>query len=132
MAGDERTRVSSGSPYEATFGFSRAVRVGDRVAVSGTAPIWADGSCPDDAEAQAARCLEIIATALRDTGAELAHVVRTRTFITDVADAEAVARAHSSVFADIRPASTIVVVAGLLDSRWKVEIEAEAHLGSGG
>jgi len=129
MGREERRRVSSGSPYEATFGFSRAVRVGSRLVVSGTAPIWADGSCPDDAEAQAARCLEIIGLALRNGGAELSDVVRTRLFITSAGDADAVARAHRRVFADIRPASTIVVVAGLLDSRWKVEIEADAEAG---
>jgi enamine deaminase RidA (YjgF/YER057c/UK114 family) len=124
-----RQRVSSGSPYEATIGFCRAVRVGDRVLVAGTAPIWPDGSCPDDAEAQARRCLEIIATALDEAGAGVADVVRTRMFLVDAADAEAVGRAHGALFADVRPVSTIVVVAALLDPRWRVEIEAEAVLG---
>src|SRR5438309_2172948 len=67
----ERRNISSGSPFEPTIGFSRAVRVGDRVLVSGTAPVWPDGNCPDDAEAQAARCLEIVATALEQAGARL-------------------------------------------------------------
>jgi enamine deaminase RidA (YjgF/YER057c/UK114 family) len=127
----ERRRISSGSPFEATIGFSRAVRVGDRVVVSGTAPIWPDGSCPDDAEAQAARCIEIIVTALQEAGATAADVVRTRMFIVNAAHGDAVGRAHGAVFADVRPAATMVVVSGLLDPRWLVEIEAEAVVGSG-
>jgi len=125
-----RPRVASGSPYEGEIGFSRAVRVGDRVLVSGTAPIWPDGSCDPDPEVQALRCLEIVGAALAEAGAALGDVVRTRTYLTDVADASAVGRAHGVVFADIRPASTMVVVAGLLDPRWRVEIEAEAVVGS--
>ena len=123
-----RQIVSSGSPYETSIGFSRAVRVGDRVLVSGTAPIWPDGSCHPDVAAQTRRCLEIIVIALSEAGASPEHVVRTRTFITDRGDGEAVGRVHGEVFAGIRPASTMVVVAGLLDPRWKVEIEAEAVL----
>jgi len=101
------------------------VRAGDRVFVSGTAPIWPDGSCPSDAGEQATRCLEIIVAALDDLGASARDVVRTRMFLTDAADAEAVGRAHGAVFGDVKPASTMVVVSALLDSRWKVEIEAE-------
>ena len=125
MEGD-RVRVSSGSPYEPRIGFSRAVRVADRVLVSGTAPIWPDGSVDPDPEAQARRCLAIIGAALSEAGASLADVVRTRMFLVDSGDWEAVGRAHGEVFADVRPAATMVVVAGLLDPRWKVEIEAEA------
>jgi enamine deaminase RidA (YjgF/YER057c/UK114 family) len=110
-------------------GFSRALRVGDRVVVSGTAPIWPDGSCDPDPEKQALRCLAIIRDALRQAGAGFDHVIRTRMFITDAGHAEAVGRAHSAVFGEIRPAATMVVVAGLLDPRWKVEIEAEAVVG---
>lgn len=124
----ERRRISSGSPYEPKIGFSRAVRVGNRVVVSGTAPIWPDGSCDPDPEVQARRCLEIILTALRDAGAGPEHVVRTRAYLTNATDGEAVGRAHGAVFGHVRPASTMVVVAGLLDARWKVEIEAEAVL----
>lgn len=124
----DRRRISSGSPYEPTIGFSRAVRVGDRVVVAGTAPVWPDGSCDPDPYAQARRCLEIIVKALADAGAGPEHVVRTRLYLTDAADWEAVGRAHGEVFADIRPASTMVVVAALLDTRWKVEMEAEAVL----
>lgn len=122
----ERRLVRSGSPNEAAVGFSRAVRVGDRVLVAGTAPIRPDGSVDEDPELQARCCLEIIMTALRGVGAEEEHVVRTRMFLTDPADADAVSRAHAAVFADVRPAATMVAVAALLDPRWKVEIEAEA------
>ena len=125
----ERRLISSGSPFEPTIGFSRAVRVGNRVVVSGTAPVWPDGSCAADAETQARRCLEIIEAALAEAGASAADVVRTRMYLTDPDDADAVGRVHGDVFGDIRPAATMVVVAALLDRRWKVEIEAEAVLG---
>src|SRR5215467_9903961 len=125
----ERRTVSSGSPYEPIIGFSRAVRIGDRVLVSGTAPIWPDGACDPDPATQMRRCIEIIRTALEETSASLADVVRTRTFIVDVADAEAIQHAHGEAFAEIRPASTMVVVRGFLDPRWKVEVEAEAVTG---
>jgi enamine deaminase RidA (YjgF/YER057c/UK114 family) len=125
----DRVRVSSGSPYEPLIGISRAVRVGDRVLVSGTAPIWGDGSCDPDPEVQADRCLEIIVDALTDAGAGRDDVVRTRTFLTDASDWEAVGRAHRRVFGEARPVSTMVVVSGFLDRRWKVEIEAEAVIG---
>lgn len=125
----ERIKIASGSPFESTIGFSRAVRVGDRVIVSGTAPVFGDGSCSDDVRAQTRRCLEIIATALTEAGADLAHVVRTRIFITSASDAGAVGEVHGDVFGAIRPASTMVVISELLDPRWKVEIEAEAILG---
>jgi enamine deaminase RidA (YjgF/YER057c/UK114 family) len=124
----ERRRISSGSPFEQTIGFSRAVRVGDRVLVSGTAPVWPDGSCDPDPEVQARRCLEIIAAALNEAGADLRHVVRTRMFLTDRGDVDAVSRAHGAAFGDVRPAATMVVVGGLIDPRWKIEVEAEALL----
>jgi enamine deaminase RidA (YjgF/YER057c/UK114 family) len=123
-----RQRVSSGSPYEPIIGFSRAVRVGSRVEVGGTAPIWPDGSCDPDAGAQTRRCFEIIETALREAGGSLSDVVRTRTYLTDVADWEAIGRVHGELFGEIRPASTMIVVTGFLDPRWKVEIEADAIL----
>jgi enamine deaminase RidA (YjgF/YER057c/UK114 family) len=124
----DRRRISSGSPYEGTIGFSRAVRVGDRVVVAGTAPVWPDGTCDPDPYVQARRCLEIIVKALAEAGAGPEHVVRTRLYLTDAADWEAIGRAHGEVFADVRPASTMLVVAALLDKRWKVEMEAEAVL----
>jgi enamine deaminase RidA (YjgF/YER057c/UK114 family) len=121
-----RQTVSSGSPFESTIGFSRAVRAGQHIFVSGSAPIWPDGSCDPDPAAQARRCLEIVVAALAEAGAGPSDVVRTRTFLVDVADAGPVGAVHGEVFGEIRPASTMVVVAGLLDPRWKVEIEAEA------
>ena len=121
-----RRRVTSDSPWEPKIGISRALRAGDRVLVSGTAPIWPDGSCDPDPEVQARRCFAIIIEALREAGADAEHVVRTRMFLTDAGDGEAVARAHAAVFGDVRPVSTMVVVSGFLDPRWKVEIEAEA------
>jgi enamine deaminase RidA (YjgF/YER057c/UK114 family) len=124
----ERQRVQSGAPLEPIYGYCRAVRVGDRVLVAGTAPIWPDGSCDPDPGVQARRCLEIMVTAMRQVGAEPRHVVRTRMFITDAGYGDAVGQAHGEVFADVRPVATMVVVAGLLDPRWKVEIEAEAIL----
>ena len=122
----ERQQVSSGSPFESTIGFSRAVRAGRHVFVSGTAPIWPDGSCDPEPAAQARRCLEIVLAALAEAGAGPSDVVRTRTFLVDGADAGPVGMVHGEVFGEIRPASTMVVVAALLDPRWKVEIEAEA------
>ncbi len=94
--------------------------------MSGTAPVWPDGSCDPDPEAQARRALEIVLAALAEAGAGAEHVVRTRIFLTDARDWEAVGRAHGAVFGEHRPAATMVVVAGLLDERWRVEIEAEA------
>ena len=122
----ERRRITSGSPFEKTIGFCRAVRVDDRVIVSGTAPVWPDGSVDPDPYVQARRCFEIIATALSEAGSSVDEVVRTRMFVTDAAYGEAVGKAHGEVMARARPASTMVVVKRLLDERWKVEIEAEA------
>src|ERR687897_718191 len=102
----DRRRIASGSPYEPVIGFSRALRAGDRVLVSGTAPIWPDGSCDPDPEAQAARCLEIILAALAEAGAGPEQVVRTRMYLLDPADGEAVGRAHGAVFAGVRPAAS--------------------------
>jgi enamine deaminase RidA (YjgF/YER057c/UK114 family) len=127
----QRQLISSGSPYEEPIGFSRAVRVGDRVVVSGTAPNWPDGHVDPDVERQAERCIEIMLAALREAGAGAADVIRTRTYLTAAADWEAVGRAHGRVFGGVRPSSTMVVVSGLLDERWKVEMEAEAIIGSG-
>lgn len=124
-------RIRSGSPYEPSIGFSRAVRLGDRVLVSGTGPVQPDGSCPVDPGEQARRCFEIIADALARAGATLADVVRTRMYLTDVTAAGAVGSVHGELFGAAGPAATMVVVAGLLDPRWIVEIEAEAWLGPG-
>ena len=127
-----RLLVSSGSPYEPKIGFSRAVRDGRHVFVAGTCAVMPDGAAPPaDAYGQAVRCLEIIAVALRDVGAEPGHVVRTRTFLLDAKDADEVGRAHGELFAQVRPASTMIVVSGFLDPRWLVEIEADALLPRG-
>jgi enamine deaminase RidA (YjgF/YER057c/UK114 family) len=114
---------------EASIGFSRAIRAGNRVIVSGTAPVWPDGSCPPDVEVQARRCFDIIVTALAEAGAGPDDVVRTRMYLLSASDAAAVGAVHAEVFGSVAPAATMVVVAGLLDSRWRVEIEAEAVLG---
>ena len=120
----------SASPYESEIGFCRAVRHGDRIAVSGTAPIAADGTTqPGGAGEQARRCFEIIGEALEALGGGLEHVVRTRMYLIDADDWREVGRAHGDAFRGTDPAATMVVVSGLLDSRWRVEIEAEAEVG---
>jgi len=124
--GMERRHARSGSPYEGTMGFSRATRVGATVSVSGTAPIWPDGHVDPDPAVQARRCWEIVAAALADLGASVADVVRTRQYVVTGDVAEAVGAVHGEVFRDVRPASTMVVVAALLDPRWVVEVEADA------
>jgi len=124
----ERRLISGHSPYEPVVGFSRAVVAGDRIHVSGTAPIPPDGSAPPaDPYEQAKLCLQIIGGALARADATLDDVVRTRIYVTDASFWPEVARAHGEAFADIRPANT-TVVAQLLDPAWKVEIEAEAVL----
>jgi enamine deaminase RidA (YjgF/YER057c/UK114 family) len=125
----ERRHVSSGSPFEPTIGFSRATKVGDHIYVSGTGPVWPDESCDPDVGAQARRCLEIIEEALALLGATPDDVVRTRLYLVDPADIDAVGAVHAEVFGEIRPAATAVAVAALLDPRWKVEIEADAIVG---
>jgi enamine deaminase RidA (YjgF/YER057c/UK114 family) len=123
----DRARVSSGSPFEPVIGFSRAIRAGDRVLVSGTGPVGADDADP---AGQMRRCLEIVERALDEAGASLDDVVRTRMYLTDASHWEAVGRVHGEAFADVRPAATMVVVSALLDPRWTVEMEAEALLRS--
>jgi enamine deaminase RidA (YjgF/YER057c/UK114 family) len=125
----ERHLISGHSPYEPIVGYSRAVVAGDRVHVSGTAAIPADGSPPPEGAYEQARlCLEIIAGALDRAGASLRDVVRTRVYLTDAALWQEVAQAHGEAFGDVRPANT-TVVASLLDPAWKVEIEVEAVIG---
>ena len=121
----ERWLVPAVSPFAESVGYSRAVRVGNHVYVAGTAPVGCDSADPYE---QAKRCLEIVVSALAELGARPDDVVRTRVFVTDAADWEAIGRAHGEVFGDVRPASTMVVVSALLDSRWLVEIEADALL----
>jgi hypothetical protein len=123
-----RQLVKSGSPYEPVIGFSRALRAGHRVLVSGTGPVLPDGGCPETTLDQARRCWEIVLAALAEAGASASDVVRTRTFLTPEADADGAMVAHGEVFAAVRPASTMLVVGALLDDRWHVEVEAEAQL----
>jgi enamine deaminase RidA (YjgF/YER057c/UK114 family) len=125
----DRELISSGSPYETAVGYSRAVRVGDRVFVAGCAAIMPDDADPPaDSYGQTQRCIERIGRALEDAGSSLSDVVRTRVYLTPDADFEAFGRAHGEAFSEIRPANTTVVVAALVDPRWLLEIEAEAVL----
>jgi enamine deaminase RidA (YjgF/YER057c/UK114 family) len=124
----ERRRVPTTAPWAESVGYSRAVRVGDTVYVSGTAPVGPDGgiACPGDPEGQAKRCLEIILAALTEAGARAEHVVRTRIYVRRAADWEVVGRAHAEVFGHVRPATTLVEVSGFVDPEMLVEIEAIA------
>jgi enamine deaminase RidA (YjgF/YER057c/UK114 family) len=120
-----RASVPAVSAFAGTVGYSRAVRDGHHVYVSGTAPVGLESNDPHQ---QAKRCLEIIVEALRELGAGPEHVVRTRVFIVDPADWEAIGRAHGEVFGSVLPATSMLVISGLLDPAWKVEIEADALL----
>ena len=123
-----RQHIKSGSPYEARYGFSRAVRAGNHVLVAGTAPIPAEGgNVAGTAYEQMLRCGEIAIAALTEAGTGAEHVVRTRMFITDPSDADDIGRAHSELFGSSAPAATMVVTQ-LIDPSWKVEIEVEAML----
>ena len=122
-----RENISGSSPFEPIIGFSRAVRVGNSVHVSGTGPVGADNA---DVAAQTEHVLKIIQGILEKAGAKLEDVVRTRMYLTHVDDWEAVGRAHGAFFGNIRPAATMVVVAGLLNPSWRIEIEADAIIDS--
>ncbi len=125
----ERLRATSGSPFEATFGFARAVRDGNRIIVAGTGPIESDGSTtPGGTAAQAERCCKIIVAAIEELGGTAADVVRTRMLLTDPGDQDAVGAVHARFFGAARPAATMAGVAWLCRPEWKVEIEAEAML----
>ena len=124
-----RQLVSSGSPYEPTIGYSRAVRDGRHVFVAGTCAVMPeDADPPRDAYGQARRCLEIILAALAEADARPEHVVRTRIYLVNPEDWEGVGHAHAEIFGDVRPASSMVVVPAIIDPRWLVEIEADALL----
>ena len=126
----ERVRFSSGSQWESIVGYSRAVRVGPFVHVSGTAAVGDDGEVVgiDDAAAQTRRCLEIIAKAMAQAGARLEDIVRTRIYVVEISNWEAVGRVHGEFFGAIRPATTLVEVSRLIAPGMLVEIEADAHI----
>ncbi len=123
----KRINISSGSEFEKTIGFSRAVRVGDTIAVSGTAPIGGDGITVSvgDLYLQSRRCIEIIQKAIEDAGGSLTDVVRTRIYLTDASIWKQAAKAHAEFFSEIRPACTFVEVKGFINQEWLVEMEAD-------
>ena len=131
MAEFKRSNVRSGAPWESAVGYSRAVRVGRFVAVSGSAAIDADGQLVGEGDmyAQAKQCIEVIGTALDKAGGSLTDVVRTRMFVTDIERWADVGRAHQEAFGDVMPATSMVEVSRLIDPRMLVEIEADAIIG---
>jgi enamine deaminase RidA (YjgF/YER057c/UK114 family) len=130
MADQPRQHISSGSPYEPRLGIARAVRVGNIIAVGGTAPIGTNGKTValGDAAAQARRSLEIIRNALEGLGADLSHVIRTRILLTRIEDWESVGKVHGEIFGEIRPVTTVMQVSRFADPDWLIEIEADAVL----
>lgn len=123
-----RQCASSGSKWEPLMGYSRAVRCGNFIAVTGTVGINSDGKYSQDIGEQTRRSLQIIRAALESLGGKIEHVIRTRMFVTDVSQWQEVAKVHGGVFAEIRPATTIVQVAKLIDEDAKIEIEADAFV----
>jgi len=124
----KRTNIASGSKWEPIIGYSRAVRVGPFVHVSGTTGTGPDGTLAPDMYSQTAQALKTIAAALANAGASLQDVVRTRIFVTDISQWEEAARAHGEVFGEIRPASSILEIKGLVSPQMLVEIEADAYI----
>ncbi len=125
-----RRRISSGSQYEQPIGLSRAVRIGPWIAVSGTAPLAADGTTahPGDVYGQTKRCLEIMRRAIEDAGGSVEHVIRTRVMLVDIATWKDAARAHGEVFGVIRPACTFVQISRFIEADWLVETEADCYV----
>ena len=119
----KRTNIPGTSPFEPIIGFSRAVRIGNHVHVSGTGPLGADEAAVAE---QTNQCLTLIATALQNAGSSIDYVYRTRMYLTRVEDWEIAGRIHGKFFSHIRPAATMVVVAALLNPKWRIEIEADA------
>ncbi len=128
----KRQNVSSGSPFEEPIGFSRAVRIGNIIAISGTAAIGEDGStrCPGDVYGQTKHCLEIIKSAIESAGGKLADTIRTRVMLTDISRWQEAAKAHGEFFSSIRPACTFVQVKGFVKDNWLVELEADCVVGN--
>lgn len=127
----DRQRIPPLSPFEEAIGFTRAVRVGERILVSGITAAMPDGSVPADAGAQADRCFAQIVSYIEELGGRAEDVVRVRMFVTDIADADAVSAAFSRALKVARPTGTLVAVAALYRPEWKVEIEAEAVVAPG-
>lgn len=125
---NQRTRISSASPYEDKFGFCRAIKVGNIIHIAGTAPIDKNGNTVGigDPQAQARRCFDILGDSLKAFGASYTDVVRTRMFLTRISDWEVIGAVHGEYFREIRPVSTLVEVSALIDADWLIEIEAEA------
>lgn len=128
---DGRQRIPALSPFEEAAGFTRALRVGDRIVVSGTVGVEADGTVQEAAGAQADRCFALIREHVEQLGGRMADVIRARMFVTDIAYADEVTAAFTRALAHARPTGTLVAISALYDPRWKVEIEAEAVIGSG-
>ncbi|MFC4257095.1 RidA family protein [Altererythrobacter xixiisoli] len=128
---DGRQRIPALSPFEEEAGFTRALRVGRRIVVSGTVGVEADGSVASEAGAQADRCFALIREHIEQLGGQMADVIRVRMFVTDIAYADAVTAAFSRALRHVRPTGTLVAIVALYDPRWKVEIEAEAEIGAG-
>jgi enamine deaminase RidA (YjgF/YER057c/UK114 family) len=127
----ERQRIPPRGPFEEEVGFTRALRTGNRIVVSGTTGVEADGSVAEDAGAQADRCFALIREYIEELGGRMEDVVRIRMFATDIADADAISAAFTRALKHVRPTGTLVAIAGLYDPRWKVEIEAEAEVDAG-
>ena len=128
---DGRQRIPALSPFEEEIGFTRGLRVGNQIFISGTIGVEADGSVKDDAGAQADRCFALIREHIEQLGGHMGDVVRIRMFVTDIADAMTVSAAFSRALKATRPTGTLVAISALADPRWKVEIEADAIIGSG-
>ena len=128
---DGRQRISPQGPFEEEIGFTRAIRAGNVIAVSGTVGVEPDGSVKEDCGAQADRCFALIREHIEQLGGHMGDVVRIRMFVTDIADAMTVSAAFSRALKATRPTGTLVAISALADPRWKVEIEADAIIGSG-
>lgn len=127
----KRQKVSTGSPYEPVIGISRAIKAGPNISISGTAPLDSEGKTvgAGDPAAQTRRCIEIAQASLKELGADISDVTRTRIFLTDIEDWKKVGETHGEFFSEIRPASTIVQVTRFVDPQWRVEIEFDAVVG---